>query len=73
MADLRICIGGGFPPCSSPRASPRRIVLRVTDVEARLRLSSILSVLEHGGHALRALEDGRLDEVLRTVDSCVPR
>jgi hypothetical protein len=45
----------------------------VTDVEARLRLSSILSALEHGGHALRALEDGRLDEVLRTVDSCVPR
>jgi len=40
----------------------------MSDVEARSRLSSILSVLEREAPALRALDDDRLVEVLRVAD-----
>lgn len=39
----------------------------MTDVEARARLDSILSVLEHESHALYALEDRRLAGVLAQI------
>lgn len=39
----------------------------MTDVEARTRLGSVLSVLEHETPALRALDDPRLAGVLETI------
>ena len=39
----------------------------MTDVEARSRLLSILDVLEHEVQALQAIEDPRLNDVLRTM------
>jgi hypothetical protein len=37
------------------------------DVEARARLGSVLSVLEHEGRALEDLRDGRLNGVVEAI------
>jgi hypothetical protein len=51
----------------NPRRNRRRPVLRVSDVEARARLSSILDVLEHEAQALQRLEDPRLDDLMDAI------